>query len=256
MENTLNPELRTAVAHLKAEKRIRFDADIVRATGYSKSVVSAYINGNLEASREFVQKFEEAFKLDLKSFKNVPHETPDNEDAGKTYLEQRRDQKQDSKWPEAPFMPVSAQAGYVKAVNHQQYMNQLDKYPLPPGVDPHGHIWAWWEVEGNSMYPEYCNRDMVLTSLVHPMDWDNMRQKYAYVVVTEDHVMLKKVYHRNELEWVLLSVNEEENKPQLLPVEYIKEVWVVRRHVRAVMPATKMLKELEEDEKNDRYPIV
>lgn len=188
---------------------------------------------------------------------SVPRETSESQKPikeTKSYLNQRREQKQENKLPDAPFMPVKAQAGYVKAVDHHTFMNQLERYPLPPGVDPHGHIWAWWEVDGDSMYPDYCGGDMLATSLVHPMDYENMKQHYGYVIVTNEQVLFKQVYHRNELEWVLQSVNEEMYPPTILPVEYIKEVWVMRAHVRRKMPQSKRLKLYEGDIEKNKYP--
>lgn len=69
-----NPELRRAVEHLKNEKIIRFDADIVRDTGYSKGVVSSYISGKLKASKDFEKSFEKAYDTELSDFKNVLYE--------------------------------------------------------------------------------------------------------------------------------------------------------------------------------------
>lgn len=68
--SAINIELIEAVKTLKKKKIIRFDSDLVRLTGYSKSVVSAYLTGSKQASREFERKFEEVFKISLKSSTN------------------------------------------------------------------------------------------------------------------------------------------------------------------------------------------
>lgn len=161
-----------------------------------------------------------------------------NEPVAESYLSKRRKSKSAPSKPYmVPFIPVKAQAGYVRAVDQQVYMDTLEKYALPPGVNPHGNVWAYWEVEGDSMLPQFREGDIILTSYVHPMDWENIRNFYTYVIVTHDQasemfrqrVLFKRLYCKNALEWVLISDNEELYPQQLIPVEYIKEVWVYRK---------------------------
>jgi phage repressor protein C with HTH and peptisase S24 domain len=147
-----------------------------------------------------------------------------------SYPEKRRNQKSKSNPIMVPFLPVKAQAGYVKAIDQEFYLDTLEKYALPPGVSPHGAIWRYWEIEGDSMEPVFRPGDIILTSFVHPMDWgNNMRNFYTYVIVTTDRVIIKRVVCKSALEWVLISENEDNYPQQLLPVESIKEVWIYRR---------------------------
>lgn len=160
---------------------------------------------------------------------------PGRED--QTFLEKRKKAKINPTAYMVPFIPVKAQAGYVRAVDQQIYMDTLEKYALPPGVNPHGNVWAYWEVEGDSMLPQFREGDIILTSLVHQMDWDNIRNFYTYVIITHDQasekfrqrVLFKRLFCKNALEWVLISDNEEMYPQQLIPVEDIKEVWVYRK---------------------------
>lgn len=70
-----NPELIAAVEHLYNQKVIKKDKDIVESTGYSKGTVSGYIKGTAKASEEFLNKFEDSFKIKLANFRNG--ETPE-----------------------------------------------------------------------------------------------------------------------------------------------------------------------------------
>lgn len=158
---------------------------------------------------------------------------------GKSYIEKRREGKNKHEPFMVPFVPVKAQAGYVKAIDQEIYLDTLEKFQLLPGVDPHGAIWRYWEVEGDSMKDAFKSGDILLTSQVHQFDWDNVRNFYVYVIVTADRVLLKRVYCKNILEWVLISENEENYPQQLLPVEYIKELWVFRRKIDATAPPSK-----------------
>jgi phage repressor protein C with HTH and peptisase S24 domain len=141
-----------------------------------------------------------------------------------------------------PLVPVKAQAGYVKAIDQSTFIDTLEQYALPPGVNPQGAIWRYWEVEGSSMEPAFNTGDVILTSQVHQMDWENLRNFYLYVIVTDERVLFKRVFCKNSIEWVLISENEEQYPQQILPVEYIKEVWVFRRSIIAKAPPTKEFK--------------
>lgn len=159
------------------------------------------------------------------------------------FINKRRAQKSESKNPfMVPLVPVKAQAGYVKAYDQSTYIDNLEKYALPPGVNPQGAVWRYWEIEGESMEPAFHVGDIILTSQVHQMDWENLRNFYLYVIVTDEKVLFKRVYCKNNLEWVLISENEEHSPQRLLPVEYIKEVWVYRRSIVSKAPPTKEFK--------------
>jgi transcriptional regulator with XRE-family HTH domain len=160
-----------------------------------------------------------------------------------SYSQKRLTQKNTPTNPlTVPLVPVKAQAGYVKAIDQSTFIDTLEQYALPPGVNPQGAIWRYWEVEGSSMEPAFNTGDVILTSQVHQMDWENLRNFYLYVIVTDERVLFKRVFCKNSLEWVLISENEEQYPQQILPVEYIKEVWVFRRSIIAKAPPTKEFK--------------
>lgn len=164
-------------------------------------------------------------------------ETYKQEFGNSSFLEQRRQQKTAVEPVMIPFIPLKAQAGYVRAIDQEMYLETLDKYALPPGVNGHGAIWRYWEIEGDSMLPQFRQGDIILSSLVHPMDWENIRNFYTYIIVTREdasenfrnRILFKRLYAKNDLEWVLISDNEEMYPQQLLPVEYVREVWVYRK---------------------------
>lgn len=170
--------------------------------------------------------------LKANEVEEVPQEAPD-------YRQQRLNQKNRSTPFMVPLVPVKAQAGYVRAMDQEVFVDTLEQYGLPPGVDPHGAIWRYWEIEGESMQPLFNSGDYILTSLVPQMDWENLRNFYLYVVVTTDKVLFKRVYCKNEREWVLISENEEHSPQQLLQVENVKEVWIYRRSIVKKAPPGK-----------------
>lgn len=203
-----------------------------------KLEISQQVYSNIESGKkkkidaDFVVKYKEVTGINLWDLpENVVNDGP-----RPSVMEQRRKAKQTHNLFEVPFVPVKAQAGYVKAVDQETYLNTLEQYALPPGVNPQGAVWRYWEIEGDSMEPSYHSGDYILTSQVHQFDWENLRNFYAYVIVTEDRVLFKRLYCKNALEWVLISDNEKEFPQQLLPVESIKEVWVMRRHIVNKVP--------------------
>jgi phage repressor protein C with HTH and peptisase S24 domain len=209
---------------VKVEGRPIIDEEIAEKIPISREYFSRLYSGKHPIRQKHIDDL-------LLRFPNV-HVILDelNEPTTEKYHIKRRTQKQSQKGPTmVPFVPIKAQAGYVRALDQEMYLDTLEKFALPPGVSGHGAIWRYWEIEGDSMEPVFKSGDIILTSLVHPMDWENLRNFYTYVIVTADRVLIKRIYCKNPLEWVLISENEENYPQQILPVEYIKEVWVYRR---------------------------
>jgi phage repressor protein C with HTH and peptisase S24 domain len=222
-EDRLTEVLRRIQGH-----KMRFPvAQIEKATGFDKGMISKFINGKLPISDNFYSTF-------IATFEDVPSEQKSD------FLTQRRGNKLKSAPFMVPFMPVKAQAGYTRASDQEVFVDMLEKYALPPGVNHQGAIWRYWEIEGDSMEPTFKSGDIILTSQVHQMDWEQLRNYYLYVLVTDDRVLFKRVFCKNPLEWVLISENEAGHDQQLLNVEYIKEVWVYRRSIVNKAPPIKM----------------
>lgn len=81
------------------------------------------------------------------------------------YLGMRRSAKAISLPYLVPMVPFKAQAGYVRAFDQVEFLDTLEKYALPPGVDPRGAEWRYFEVEGDSMEPTFHSGDIVLSTL-------------------------------------------------------------------------------------------
>ena len=138
-----------------------------------------------------------------------------------------------------PLVPVKARAGYVASYDQVDYINTLEKYALPPGVTPHGAIWRYFEVDGDSMEPTFTKDDVVLASMVPTEDWFQIRNFYIYVVVTENQVLIKRLFRKTDTKWVMISDNEDLYPQELLSVSNIKELWVFRRKINSKAPPPK-----------------
>ena len=156
------------------------------------------------------------------------------------YLATRRNFKTTSQPYLVPMVPFKAQAGYVRAFDQVEFLDTLEKYALPPGVDPRGAVWRYFEVEGDSMEPTFHSGDIVLASMVPREDWTQLRNFYIYVIVTHEALLLKRIYMKSMDEWVLISDNEKLYDQQLIHVTDIRELWVFRRHIVNKAPVPKM----------------
>ena len=139
-----------------------------------------------------------------------------------------------------PMVPVKARAGYVKSYDQVDYLSgDLEQYTLPPGVDPRGAVWRYFEVGGDSMDPVLVSGDIILASMVQHDDWSHVKNYHVHIILTKDQLLIKRVFRKSPDRWILISENEAEYAQQAIDVSEIKEVWVPRRLINSRMPPTK-----------------
>jgi phage repressor protein C with HTH and peptisase S24 domain len=141
-----------------------------------------------------------------------------------------------------PLVGIKAQAGYVKGFEQVDYMDTLEQYSLPPGVNPIGAMWRYFEVDGDSMEPTFSTGDVVLATMVPHEDWSDIKNFYVYVILTGDQLMIKRLFKKSATAWVLVSDNEEVAPQAVLQTEDIRELWLMRRQIRSKVPQPKEFK--------------
>ena len=152
-------------------------------------------------------------------------------DPRENYLQKRREIKNTATAPYmVPLVPVKAQAGYAQSYNSTDFINQLELYPILPGIDPRGAVWRFFEVQGDSMEPGLFNSDLVLVSMVPPADWPDIKKGQVHVIVTHDDVYVKLIYPKDKDTWILTSSNKRHRQKEIAIAD-VKEVWRYRRHV-------------------------
>jgi DNA-binding XRE family transcriptional regulator len=215
--------------------------DFGRKIGYSREVVSKVENGKMDPSKWFIEavlsfqndhnfhraghdvkilgifshepkKLNQPFYRQIQTLKNLPSE----------YL--------------VPLVGIKAQAGYVKGFDQTDFIETLEKYSLPPGVNPKGLEWSYFEVDGDSMEPTLSAGDILLTSLLPHEDWNEIKNFCVYIILTEEQLLVKRVYRKNGREWILISDNSETNPQVSIDLSKIKQVWTLRRHIRSKVP--------------------
>lgn len=222
--------------------------DFAKQIGYSREVVNKIESGKMkpskwfcEAVKNFVLSHQKAdFSHDVnilgKAFVPMSKRHPDD------YMHQRREQKTVPSQFLVPLVGIKAQAGYVKGFEETDFMETLEKYSLPPGVNPTGAVWRYFEIDGDSMEPTFSAGDVVLATMVPHVDWQDVKDLCVYVILTADQLMMKRIYKKSEKEWVLVSDNEEVAPQVVLNIEDVKQIWLLRRHIRAKVPLPKEVK--------------
>lgn len=160
-------------------------------------------------------------------------------DTENDYLKMRRAQKNTDQPYLVPLVPMKAIAGYIRSYDQVEFLDTLEKYSLPPGVSPIGAVWQYFEINGDSMEPSFQSGDVVLASQVPFDDWTYIRNFYVYIILTGTDLWIKHVYAESKDEWILISENEEGYKPFVVKVADIRELWVMRRHIKKEMKRDK-----------------
>lgn len=140
--------------------------------------------------------------------------------------------------PGIGVVPIMAQAGYSKHYLDPKYVDELEEIQLP-NLPYHGERYRVFEVSGDSMMPTLKEHFHVVGERVEPEFWDTTAQFYIYVIVTDDRIMVKRLYRKDPDSFVLISDNEEFYPQFILPKSEIKEIWLVKRKIDWEMPPPK-----------------
>jgi len=84
--------------------------------------------------------------------------------------------------------------------------------------------WSYFEVDGDNMEPTFCAGEVLLASLLPHADRNDIKNFCVYVLLTEDRLMVKRVYRKNEKEWVLISDNDDAYPQVTLNADSLKQV--------------------------------
>lgn len=141
--------------------------------------------------------------------------------------------------PGLSVVPISAQAGYSKHYLDPSFTKDLETMNVP-NMPYRGDRYRVFEVSGDSMEPTLKEGFHVVAEFVDNDYWNSTAQFYIYVVVTEDRIMVKRLFRKEDgKSFVCISDNEEFYPQFLLPMEEIKELWLVKRKIDWEMPPPK-----------------
>lgn len=133
------------------------------------------------------------------------------------------------------MVPIGAQAGYSRHYQDPVFVDELEVMHIPH-LPFQGERYRVFEVSGDSMEPTLKEHFHVVAERVEPEYWNSTAQYYIHVIVTEDRIMIKRLFQKSEQEWVLISDNEEFYPQFLLPRRDVRELWLVKRKIDWEMP--------------------
>ena len=217
--------------------------DFAKKIGITREVVNKMEKGRMKVSKrtagrlqQFLQEYPIRYNWgDVNILGKSSHE---GEKKAKrvSFLQQRLEGKNGASVFLVPLVGIKAQAGYIKGFEETDYIDTLEQYSLPPGVNPIGAVWRYFEVDGDSMEPTFSSGDIVLATMVPAEDWNDIKNFCVYVILTHDQLLIKRLYRKSDTEWVLISDNEEVAPQIVLNVEEVKQLWMFRRQIRAKAP--------------------
>ncbi len=131
-------------------------------------------------------------------------------------------------------VPVSAHAGYRDNLHESVFVQDLPTFSLPEHILRQGSYRSF-DVAGESMEPTLFAGDKVIAAIVEQQYWEQgIKDHMIHVLVTHEEVLVKRVmnYIRSER---ALELHSDNNSflPYHLPVEELREAWVVRLKITA-----------------------
>jgi hypothetical protein len=136
------------------------------------------------------------------------------------------------------FVPVFAQAGYSKHYLDPKFVGELEQVKIP-NLPFKGDKYRVFEVSDDSMEPTLKEHFHVIGELIDPEYWNTTAQFYIHVVVTEDRIMVKRLYRKDAETFIMISDNEDFYPQFKMHVSEIKELWLVKRKIDWEMPPPK-----------------
>ena len=138
-----------------------------------------------------------------------------------------------------------AAAGYPHNLQDRQWYHELPAFDIPI-PEFRNATYRGFQVEGNSMYPEFEEGDWVLARSLDTME--ETKPSNIYVIILLDSLLLKKISHSQEKSQLILFSINEDYQPVAIKKSEVQEIWEVRSKLTfSINDSSKnsMLKKLE-----------
>ena len=218
-----NSGFNDAVIRLKAKKIIRRDSELAEQLGYSKSMISEYVNNRKQVSAALLRRLFEVFP-EAKSEQSSGKKGKGSfvaEPVAKYAINKKTDgiilDLGDSLVMHVPLVNKYAYAGYLTGYGDAEYIDKLPRVPFAVDKEHKGNYIAI-EVKGESMNDGtragYIEGDVLLCREVPNHHWQNKLhiKKWDFVIVTKtDGILIKKISKHNTAtgDITLHSLNED-----------------------------------------------
>lgn len=224
--------------------------ELASELGLTRSSLSAYENGT-EPGFDMLVRFSEYFHVPVDTLLKTELESLTESQLAALEKEQEIDlggnrlrvltttvDKDDRENIE--LVPVKARAGYTSGYADPDYIRVLPAFNLP-FLDRHKK-YRTFQVSGDSM-PPVSNGSWVTGEYVQ--NWNHIRDKYPYIVVTRDEgVVFKIVYNRiKEGNKLLLCSTNPAYEPYEINISDVLEVWKFTNYISAELPEPNLTKD-------------
>lgn len=207
-----NEEFIGQVKALYRAEKIESDIDLARRLGFSKSVVSSYVNGKVKASKNFLKKFAEVFKNDLEQIGVVGGNG------------------------EIPY--VEGNPGASPNLLHQ--VNNPVVPSLRVKVPGFEDCKFATNVYGHSMWPTFENGSIIICKQIE--DFELIAYGECFLIITEEQSLVKRIYkHPKEPNKFVLAVSDNKDNsnggmakyaPMDIPIRKILELYIIKGTVK------------------------
>lgn len=234
--------LKKNLRHLRERNGKISQGKLAEAIGITRSAISSYEDGRAEPKLQVLNAIAEYFNITVDQLLNMPlAKLEDSElqrqievkkyaSAANLRVLSITVDENDAEYVD--LVPEKAAAGYTNGYAHPEYLEALPKYRLP--FLSKGRTYRAFEIVGESMLPIQPNSIIIGAYLE---DFHTVKNGQVCIVVTDDGIVLKKVFNRIEKRGTLLLKSSNIlYQPYEVPVENVREVWAFTAYISRTLP--------------------
>ena len=234
--------LKKNLRHLRERSGKVSQGRLADAIGVTRSAISSYEDGRAEPKLHVLRSMANHFDITVDQLLNV--------DLAKMEDAEIRRQTEVRKYASAEnlrvlaltvdkdenelinLVPEKAAAGYTNGYADPNYLADLPKYQLP--FLSKERTYRAFEIVGDSMLP-IKPQSIVIGEYIE--DFSDVKEGQICIVVTDDGVVLKKVYVRiDERGVLLLRSSNILYEPYEVPAEQVAEIWGFVAYISRDLP--------------------
>ena len=119
------------------------------------------------------------------------------------------------------YVPIAAQAGYLKNYTDLGYLSQLDTYNIPGFSNG---TYRMFPVNGDSMLPTYYTGAILICQPVE--HYNLMQDGNCYVIISNEGICVKRCINAVDKRRVIIIESDNiEYKPDIITIESVIEIW-------------------------------
>lgn len=231
----------------RTQDDVAFSLNMKRSTlsGYENNVAHPGIDALIQFSKYFKISVDTLLKVDLK---NLPESQVSQIERGFDVFISGGDLRvlattvDNENEENIELVSEKAKAGYASGFADPEYIKVLPTFQMP-FLDKQKKYRSF-QVSGDSMYP-IPDGSWVTAEFVQ--NWNNIKNKQAYVILTiEDGVVFKVIENKIKTEQILTlhSLNPL-YEPYDISVKDVREIWKFINYISSEMPEANQMKEKE-----------